>query len=409
MVSIRMVLIVFVGVFFATGTTIVASFSVFMLPMLKTFHMNRTEISLVVTIFLWSGAIVGPFIAKLMDRFGVRKILVPSTILFGLTILALPLAGSSKWQLYFQYLLVGVTAPSMVGFAKILSLWYHERRGIALATLAIGAAFSAGVMPKIAQTLITLYSWQVAYLLFGLMVLLFGLPAIAMMAEPKLAAGLKNSESNLKKGAPLRAALHNPVFWCITCGLGLVTMCQFGVQTHLVAILDGRGISSDMTAYLFLAISVGSLLGQLTAGSFLDRFDSPRVVLPLMLISLGGLMLFQYSNNFWVLAIALVLFALGAFGETGTAPYLITRYFGLDSFASIFAINFMISIIFFGVSPVVSGAIFDLSGSYHIALVFYMFLLCAATMLLFFMRQYEYDRGGNRLNINLAPSEASLS
>jgi MFS family permease len=403
--SLHMLLVVSVGVFFGTGILIVSSFSVFMLPMLKSFSMNRTEISAVITIFSWSGAITSPFIGRLIDRYGIRKVLVPNTCLFGVTIIALAFTGSSKWQVYFHFLLAGLTTPGLAGFAKILSLWYDQRRGIVLATLSVGLALSGAVIPNIAQIVISSYSWQAAYILIGFIVLLIALPATAFISEPETIVCEKPSEPVYKKGASLLSALHNGAFWRITCGLGIVTMSVQGIQTHLIAILDSRGITTnDLGFYLFPAIAGGTLLGQLTAGSLLDRFDSPRIVLPLTLTSMVGLILFQSSNNTLSLIISCTLLAFGTFGEIGTAPYLFTRYFGLGSFATIYAINYSISVAFFGISPMISGVIYDLTGSYNFAIFFYFMLLIISLLLIFFMKPYEYDRGGNCLNEYLLPS-----
>jgi MFS family permease len=403
--SIRMLLVVLVGVFFGTGIIIVSSFAVFMLPMLKSFCMNRTEISVVITIFSWSGAITSPFIGRLIDRYGVRKVLVPNMCLFGAAIIALAFTGSSKWQLYFHFLLAGLATPGLAGFAKLLSLWYHQRRGIILATLSVGLALSGAVIPNIVQMVISSYNWQAAYISIGLLVLLIALPAAAFMSEPATIICEKSSEPVLKKGASLLSALRNGAFWRITCGLGIVTMSIQGIQTHLIAILDSRGIiANDLGLFLFPAIAVGTLLGQLTAGSLLDRFDSPRIVLPLTLTSMVGLLLFQSSNNTLSLIISCTLLAFGTFGEIGTAPYLFTRYFGLSSFATIYAINYSISVAFFGISPVISGVIYDLTGTYNFAILFYFILLIISLLLIFFMKPYEYDKGGNCLNEYLLPS-----
>jgi len=400
--SIRILLIVLIGVFTGTGTIVGSSFSVFLLPVSKELNINRTEISVALTIFLWSGAIIGPFIAKLMDRFGVRKVIVPLTVMFGLTMISMIFAKSSKGHLYFQYLLIGLLTPSLVGYTKILALWFDKGRGTAFAVLVIGNSMAAGVMPKFAQVLINTYDWKTAYFCLGLMILLIAVPATTMLSEPKIISHEKQSVPVQKNGSTLSAALCSRLFWLITFGVSLITLCVQGIETHLVAILDERGVSANIAVSLFPAIALGTCIGQLSAGCLLDRFNSPRVATFFALISLGGLILFHNSNNTWVLMIACALLALGAFGEIGMTPYLVTRYFGLSSFATIYAATFTMGMLFFGASPVISGAIYDLSGSYRIAVALYMVLLATASLLLLFLRQYEYDRSGNLLTVQTA-------
>lgn len=403
--ALRALLLACIGLVTGTGAMIVVSFSVLLVPMSTSLGMNRTKISAVLTIVLWSGAAIGPFLARLMDKIGIHRVLVPSTILFGLATASLGFIRQSQWQLYGQFLLVGLTAPSVVGYAKFLALWFKQRRGLTLTAVPLAIALAATIFPRIAQLLLSTYGWRGVYLGLGMIILLIAVPASLMMREPRKIALAETIRQSSSSGASLGEALHTSDFWLISCCLGLVTLCLQGVETHLVAIAGDRGIASDAAIAFFPAISIGTLFGQLSSGYLLDRFDTPRVVMFFAAISLAGILLFQNTATVWVLMIACAMLSFGAFGELAMTPYLLTRYFGLFSFASIYAINFTVATLFFGLSPIVSGAIFDLTGSYRIALMLYAGLLALTSFGLLFLRPYSYDSNGYSQGI--CPIEAS--
>ncbi len=81
-----------------------------------------------------------PLIGRLVDRFGAHKVIVPSTVIFGLALISFKYFSTSLWHLYaFSILLgfVGVgTAP--VPYGIVVSRWFDKRRGLALGLMMVG-------------------------------------------------------------------------------------------------------------------------------------------------------------------------------------------------------------------------------------------------------------------------------
>ncbi|HJN94030.1 MAG TPA: hypothetical protein QGF05_15105 [Dehalococcoidia bacterium] len=83
-----------------------------------------------------------------------------------------------------------------------------------------------------------------------------------------------------------------------------------------------------------------------------------------------------------VIAVFIVLFVVGFAGGPLLEPLLLTRAFGIGSFATILGAMFMLETTGLLVSPAVAGAIFDATDSYDWALV--MFAVSAGLSLLLF-------------------------
>jgi cyanate permease len=85
-------------------------------------------------------------------------------------------------------------------------------------------------------------------------------------------------------------------------------------------------------------------------------------------------MLSSAASAGWALAAA-VLIGLGLGAEADLTPYLLTRYFGLRSFSTLYGFTWTGYALAGALGPVLMGKAYDLTGSYQALLV----LLAGAT------------------------------
>ena len=98
------VLVSAVGLFLG-APLVVTSFSVFLKSLATDFHANRASISFAFSLFNTLGALWLPVIGMLIDRFGARRVVLPSIALYGVVLIAALSVGRSLWQLYLFYAL----------------------------------------------------------------------------------------------------------------------------------------------------------------------------------------------------------------------------------------------------------------------------------------------------------------
>src|ERR1039458_6478483 len=67
--------------------------------------------------------------------------------------------------------------------------------------------------------------------------------------------------------------------------------------------------------------------------------------------------------------LAAVLIGLGLGAEAALTPYLLTRYFGLRSFATLYGFTWTAYAIAGAIGPMLMGMAFDVTGSYTLLLV----------------------------------------
>src|SRR5882672_11367492 len=92
------VLVAAVGLSLSYGPIIVTTFGVFFKPLSQEFGWSRAEVSLAFSLatLVGSGAVL--VVGRLVDRFGARKVILPSVVLFGLGVLSLSSLSPFLWH-----------------------------------------------------------------------------------------------------------------------------------------------------------------------------------------------------------------------------------------------------------------------------------------------------------------------
>src|SRR5512145_1055559 len=115
---------------------------VLMLSLEREFGWSRAVISSAVAINIALFGLIGPFAASVMDRWGVRRVILAAVALLAASV-ALTTQMQSQWQLTLLWgVLVGTGTgvTSMVLAAIVASRWFDERRGLVLGILSAANA-----------------------------------------------------------------------------------------------------------------------------------------------------------------------------------------------------------------------------------------------------------------------------
>ena len=384
-----------VGLSMGYGPIVTFTFGVFFKLLNQEFGWSRGDISQAFSISLFVMSLVFPFVGRLVDRFGARKVIIPSILLFGLGLMSLSLLSANIWQLYAVYILLGLvgggTAP--VPYSNVLSHWFDKRRGLALGIAMVGLGLGAFVMPSLAQMLIVSQGWRQAYIVFGLMVMVITIPIVGLFfKETPEMVGLRPdgdvinpnhpNTSEQKIGLSAQEARQTHTFWILVGAFFLMSASVHGCLIHLVPLLTDRGISPQLAAGATSLFGAALLFGRVGAGYLLDHFFASSVALCFFCGTALGLLLLWSGVTGTAAFIAAFLVGLGMGAEGDIIAYLIGRYFGLRAFGEIYGYAFG-AFTLGGVSgPLLMGRGFDATGSYSLGLgVFVVVTLIAAGLM----------------------------
>ena len=392
-----------VGLFLGYAPVFVYSFGVFVKSFVQEFHSSRTSISLAFTLANLMQSLGAPLAGRLVDRFGARRVILPSTVIFGVVLMSFKYFSTNLWQLYVFFILLGFvgSGAAPVPYGIVVSRWFDKRRGLALGLMMAGLSSGAIVMPSIAQHLITLFGWRTAYAIIGFVVLAVSIPVVGIFLKdtPDKMGLLPDGARNLHDGpaAPSNvqgmtshAALRSSTFWLMACAFFLVGISVHGCVIHLVPMLTDRGISVERAALTSSLLGVALLVGRVLSGCLLDRFHGPYVAAFLFSGVACGIALLWTGAGGGLASLAAFLVGLGMGAEADIIAYLTSRYFGLRSFGEIYGYAFGTYTFSGALGPMLMGVGFDHGGSYRMPLLLFFVATLIATVLLTRLGPYTY-------------------
>lgn len=391
----------------STGPAAFGLASLFLLggPIGAEFGWSRTAISTAVSVMMLCTAFSLPLMGRLVDRFGVKPVLVPSVIIFGLCLMAGSLIHE-YWQFIAVYVAMGTIAvgTNSVPYMRVLTAWFDRRRGLAIGIAGSGTGLGFGYVPLVTEKLVSHYGWRGGYVGLGLIMLLFTLPMILFLLHEKPQSfGLhpdgattdEHAAQPAVSGDTLAEAMRRRDFWTLIAIFAGLAFVLYGLIPHMVPILQDRGMPVNQAAWLASAFGWSAFGGRLLIGFLVDRYDARRIAFTFFSLSAVGLVLLAVPVPTWALAVAAMLLGVSLGAEVDMLAYLTSRYFGLKNFAQIFGAMFSAVMVAMSLSPLAFGAVYDYTGSYRSILALGVPLCVLAIVLVLMLRPYgERARGG---------------
>ena len=361
----RVVLAACLGVMAGFGSLFVYTFSVFVKPLATQFGWTREAISSGFAIAAVTLGLASPLLGRWIDRLGPRSIILVCMTVFGCGVASLSLLHSGIWQFYVTCFVLGLVGngAAHLAYSRSIATWFHRRLGTALAFVMVGAGLGAMFLPIFAQSIISRAGWRNAYASLGGLALFLGLPLSWRYIREKAGVN-RGSASEVHPGIGWPSGLASFSFWIITAILFFSSISMNGAITHLSALLTDRGISSGSAALCASVLGGSSLLGRVVVGWLLDRFFGPYVAFGINVITACGIFLLAKAVSFPMGCLAAALIGIGAGGEAATTPYLLTRYFGLRTFSTLYGLTWTFYAAAGAIGPVILGRAFDATGSY---------------------------------------------
>jgi predicted MFS family arabinose efflux permease len=382
------VLAAFCGVMVGFGSLLVFTFSVFVKPMAASFGWSRESISAAFGLAAMSVAVCSPALGHLLDRRGPRWVVLPCMAVFGCAFASLGFLTPSIWRLYAVFIVLGMVGngTTQMGYSRAVATWFDSRRGMALALVMAGAGTGAMVLPPLAQWLIHDYGWRAAYFTLGGLILVLGIPLTALFVRERPHAH-SHCAARLP-GMSVRDALGQPAFWILVASLFLGSVSVNAAIAHISPLLTDRGVSPATAALAASALGLSSFAGRLLTGALLDRFFGPRVGATLLAVTAIGILLLARAATGAAGMAAAALIGAGVGAEADFTPYVLTRYFGLRSFSTLYGFTWTAYAIAGGIGPVLMGKAFDATGSYASLLALLAVGMAAAALLLLLLPRY---------------------
>ncbi len=264
---------------------------VFILPLEKEFGWSTTQISSALSIRLLLFGLMAPFAAALMERFGLRKVVVSALTIIAAGLLA-SLAMTEAWHLIALWGFVvgfGTGMTAMVLGATVSARWFVARRGLVVGILSASVATGQLVFLPILAHITDAMGWRAALSLMCVMLLVAAALVLLLMRDRP--SDLKILPFGDDGTAPAAKATHPPtistvftvlkdaaqtrVFWVL---FGTFFICGAStnglVQTHLIPMCADFGIPATTSATLLAAMGIFDFFGTIMSGWLSDRYNN---------------------------------------------------------------------------------------------------------------------------------------
>lgn len=370
--------------------------SLFVEPLQSQFGWSRGDIAFVHSFGLIT-AFAAPVVGGLTDRLGVRPIL-----LIGLALTALGYGLLSRMEgslayyygVYFLFSLAGM-ATTGITVTRIFSGAFARTRGTALALGRSALAIAGAILPQVLFPLILHYGTGGGYIALGALIVVLALPLVWLWV-PSRAADLEAGRISASARADgWRLLLANGKIRILIAASVLNYVPVVSLLSQMKPLAISKGLDAATAVGAVSAMGLAAAAGALLSGVLVDRFWAPAIAFVLnALPAVGCLVLLQGQVPPAVFLGAVVLVGLGQGAEIDIVAFMIARYFGLRSYATIYGLSTLGIALGVACGATLIGRAYDVYGNYNVALIAASASFALASVLYLSMGRYPQETPG---------------
>lgn len=358
-------------------------FSNFIIPLTSEFGWNRTTISGVFSLARMESGLLGPLEGWLVDRVGPRRLMLVGVPLMGIGYMLMSRVDSLA-AFFFVYIFA-ITLGNSLGMstpmAASVANWFNRKRGLAFGIMWSGVGLGGFFVPAVGW-LIAVYDWRIASIIIGVFIIVMGVPIAALMrhrpepygympdgVEPETdddsAAVRSRRAPDLSQDFTAGEALMTSSFWYLTLSIAARSLVSGGVGLHLVPYFVDLGASDVFAATLAGAVGVLSIPGRFGLSAVSDYINRRYVMAASLFLMTIAIIFMARATSVTQVIPFLVLYAAAQGGISVIPQSLIAEYFGRRAYATIQGFRSTIQMVGIIIGPLISGYVFDTTGSYE--------------------------------------------
>jgi predicted MFS family arabinose efflux permease len=366
--------------------------SVLIVPLEHTFGWSDATISFAISLNLILYGLSGPFAAALMQRLGMRRVMIGALILIAAAC-ALTTVMNAPWQLDLLWgVMVGLATGSIASvFAAIVAnRWFVKQRSLVMGLMtANNAAGQLVFLPALASLTMAL-GWRAAAWATGLAALVLLPLVVLFFVDRPRDLGVraygelpgeddKSAKEEVTRGNLFTDALGGLVhgarskdFWLLAGSFFICGASTNGlIGTHLIPAAMDHGISEVTAASMLALIGVFDLIGTTISGWLSDRLDNRWLLCWYYGLRGLSLLLLPYalSSTYLVLLVFIVFYGLDWVATVPPTSRLAADIFGKQHVGIVYGWIFAAHQLGAASAAYTAGMLRTTVGSYQISFV----------------------------------------
>ena len=389
---------------FGNAASSITVLTFFVIPMTDEFGWSRTEISGATSVGAILGAALAPFTGRMVDRVGSRMVLVVGGV--AVAAACFYLAAAQTLVGFYVAFTIARTADQgliKIGTTPVVTKWFRRYRGRAVSVVFFTGMLGVITMAPVVQLVIAAWGWRAAWVMLGVVMALVGvLPSALIVRRQPEDIGLRVDGASLYEAQGLPSAdasvpgqasldldprwrlgqiLRTPAFWLLLVSLFVVSTASSGVVLHLMPYITEQGISSGSAVGIISVFTASGAVSTVVVGVLSDR-TPPRLLMVVgYLLSASAMGMLIVTDTLPEAFLFAVLQGTAASGINVLAPILLASYYGRWAMGSIYGITRAAQVVGFALGALISGVVYDSTGSYRDAFTLFLVIAAASSLL----------------------------
>ena len=384
------------SIFSIPGQTM--GFSVFTDVLIEELGLSRVQLSLAYCLGTVASGLTLPWLGRVLDRWGERRMAVASVLATGLVLFylancgvisqalgqALPAAAAAFIVIGLGFYMIRAAAQGVLSMTcrNAIGKWFDHRRGLALAISGVLVSFSYSFAPRGLDWLIDRYGYDGAWLRMGVVTIVIMAPiAWLLFRDTPEEAGLEmdggkvasaaaaNPDMQIHREFTRGEALRDYSFWVFNLTFSFYGLYATAFTFHILSLASEYQFADERILSLFVPIAATSVLTNLVFGAINARLRLKWLLLVMNLGCLSATLGMLFLDKPGGVPAYVIGNGIASGGFVSLTGIVFPRFYGRLHLGAISGVNMSAMVIASGLGPLAFGLCQQFSGSYRGILV----------------------------------------
>ena len=246
--------------------------------------LTRDEVLMYYSLGTLFGVLPAPFIGRLSDRFGPRRVIPVVVLAVSMACLALALVqGPVTLAAAFAFLRGSATGGLGLVSGQMINLWFVRYRGRANAVSMMGLALGGLIIPGLSEQITGALGWRVSYMVLGAGVLAIMLPVglLLFRNRPEAYKDLPDfgwvpteKAAALSGVLTVREAFRAPIMWYFLAIAVVINSIGTALVVDHLRLVDAAGIGRSAAISVLGIVPTMQVVAVIGGGFLVDRLGT---------------------------------------------------------------------------------------------------------------------------------------